>query len=71
MSADFHKRTRIIKCSEEVFETIVPMGIGSVIGAVAGGLLVGVVPGSVLKVLLGVILIVSAVRIFGVARDRT
>lgn len=56
----------------EVFgETIVPMGIGSVIGAVAGGLLVGVVPGSVLKVLLGVILIVSAVRIFGVARDRT
>lgn len=44
--------------------TVAPMGIGSIIGAVAGGLLVGVVPPSVLKLGLGVILIVSAVRIF-------
>jgi uncharacterized membrane protein YfcA len=35
-----------------------------VIGAVAGGLFVGVVPAAVLKLVLGVILIVSAVRIF-------
>jgi uncharacterized membrane protein YfcA len=41
-----------------------PMGFGSVIGALLGGLLVGVVPVSVLKFALGVILIVSAVRIF-------
>jgi uncharacterized membrane protein YfcA len=40
------------------------MGAGSVIGAVAGGFLVGVVPASVLKFVLGVILVVSAVRIF-------
>ena len=33
-------------------------------GAVVGGFLVGVVPASVLKLVLGVILIVSAVRIF-------
>jgi uncharacterized membrane protein YfcA len=44
--------------------TIVPMGIGSVIGAVIGGLLVGIAPDGVLKVLLGVILIVSATRVF-------
>jgi uncharacterized membrane protein YfcA len=40
------------------------MGAGSVAGAVAGGLLVGIAPAAALKLLLGVILIVSAVRIF-------
>jgi uncharacterized membrane protein YfcA len=45
-------------------QTVVPMGVGSVIGAVAGGLLVGLVPAAALKLVLGVILIVSAVRIF-------
>jgi uncharacterized protein len=39
------------------------MGLGSVVGAVAGGLFVGVVPAA-LKFVLGVILIVSADRIF-------
>jgi uncharacterized membrane protein YfcA len=45
-------------------ETIVPMGGGSVIGAVVGGLLVGLIPSAILKVGLGVILIWSASRIF-------
>lgn len=45
-------------------DTVVPMGVGSVIGAVLGGLLLGIVPASVLKVGLGVILIVSAIRVF-------
>ena len=49
---------------EDVTGTVAPMGAGSVVGAVAGGLLVGVVPAPALKLLLGVILIVSAVRIF-------
>lgn len=44
--------------------TILPMGVGSVIGAVIGGLLVGIAPDAALKVLLGVILIVSATRVF-------
>jgi uncharacterized membrane protein YfcA len=35
-----------------------------VVGAVAGGLLVGLVPAVVLKFVLGVMLIISAVRIF-------
>ncbi|MCS6834935.1 MAG: sulfite exporter TauE/SafE family protein [Anaerolineae bacterium] len=45
-------------------ETVAPMGAGSVIGALIGGLLVGFVPSSVLKFVLGIILIVSALRIF-------
>jgi uncharacterized membrane protein YfcA len=40
------------------------MGVGSVVGAVVGGFFVGVVPAGVLKLVLGVILIGSAVRIF-------
>ncbi|MEH1818762.1 MAG: sulfite exporter TauE/SafE family protein [Nostoc sp.] len=44
--------------------TVAPMGVGSVIGAVAGGLLVGVIPPTVLKFTLGVILNISAFRVF-------
>lgn len=49
-------------------ETVVPMGIGSVIGALIGGLLVGFIPASVLKLVLGIILIISALRIFRSSR---
>lgn len=51
-------------------DTIVPMGVGSVIGAIIGGLLVGIVPSAILKVGLGIILIWSASRIFRHARHR-
>lgn len=45
-------------------ETAAPMGVGSVLGALIGGLLVGFIPAPTLKFILGMILIVSAVRIF-------
>lgn len=45
-------------------DTVAPMGIGSVIGAIIGGMLVGIVPASALKVVLGVILNISAFRVF-------
>lgn len=48
----------------DLTQTVAPMGVGSVVGAVVGGLFVGLVSASVLKLVLGVILIVSAVRIF-------
>lgn len=41
-----------------------PMGIGSVIGALVGGSLAGVAPASLLKIGLGIILIISATRVF-------
>jgi len=47
---------------------VVPMGLGSIAGAVAGGLLVPYLPTRALKLVLGAILIVSAVRIFHHAR---
>lgn len=47
-----------------IVETVAPMGIDSVMGAIIGGLLVGLVPSSVLKLGLGFILIVSAWRTF-------
>jgi uncharacterized membrane protein YfcA len=48
----------------DMVETVVPMGIGSVLGAAVGGMLVGLVPAAALKVTLGMILVLSAVRIF-------
>jgi uncharacterized protein len=52
------------EASADPTQTVAPMGVGSVVGAVVGGFFVGVVPAAVLKLVLGVILIVSAVRIF-------
>lgn len=49
---------------QALIETVAPMSVGSLIGAVAGGMLVGVIPASLLKIALGIILNVSAVRMF-------
>src|ERR671914_2735827 len=59
-----HRRPRSFTDGAHPTPTVAPMGAGSVIGAVAGGLFVGVVPAATLKFVLGVILIVSAVRMF-------
>jgi uncharacterized protein len=59
-----HARLKAFDDRPDLTQTVAPMGVGSVIGAVAGGLLVGLVPAAALKLLLGVVLIVSAVRIF-------
>ena len=50
--------------SRALTETVAPMGLGSIIGAVIGGLLVGNAPPAVLKLGLGLILILSAWRTF-------
>ncbi len=59
-----HRRLGSFADRADLTQTVVPMGVGSVVGAMAGGLLVGLVPEAVLKFVLGVILIISAVRIF-------
>jgi uncharacterized membrane protein YfcA len=50
--------------------TVAPMGVGSVIGAIVGGLLVGIIPSAMLKVTLGIILNVSAFRVFHKAKSQ-
>ena len=45
-------------------ETVAPMSVGSLIGAVAGGMLVGLIPAVALKIVLGLILNASAMQIF-------
>jgi uncharacterized membrane protein YfcA len=59
-----HRRLGSYAVREDLTKTVAPMGTGSVVGAVTGGLLVGIVPAAALQLLLGIILIISAVRIF-------
>ena len=59
-----HRRLGSFADRADLTQTVSPMGTGSVVGAVAGGLFVGLVSAAALKLVLGVILIVSAVRIF-------
>jgi uncharacterized protein len=56
---------------KDVTGTVTPMGLGSIIGSFIGGLLVGIISTSVLKVTLGIILNVSAWRIFQHHRTST
>jgi uncharacterized protein len=53
-----------VYASGALAQTVAPMGLGSVLGAVIGGLLVGNVPATLLKLGLGDILIISAWRTF-------
>ena len=59
-----HRRLGSFADRADLTQTVAPMGVASVVGAMVGGFLVGVVPAAALKLVLGVILIVSAVRIF-------
>ncbi|MBL8744353.1 MAG: sulfite exporter TauE/SafE family protein [Myxococcales bacterium] len=49
---------------------VAPMGLGSILGALLGGALVPYAPAGLLKIGLGAILVVSAVRIFRHANPR-
>jgi uncharacterized membrane protein YfcA len=59
-----HRRLGAFQERHDLIQTVAPVGAGSVVGTVVGGLLVGLVPAAALKFVLGVILIVSAIRIF-------
>lgn len=59
-----HRRLEAFEERRDLTETVAPMGLGSVVGAVVGGLLVGLVPAAALKLVLGAVLIFSAAKIF-------
>jgi uncharacterized protein len=59
-----YSRQRAYTENDSLTKTVLPMGIGSVLGAIIGGLLVGMVSQSWLKLGLGIILMVSAFGIF-------
>ncbi len=58
-----HRRLGALSDREDLSRTVAPMGVGSVVGAVVGGFLVGFIPAEALKLVLGVILIISAVHL--------
>jgi uncharacterized membrane protein YfcA len=57
-------RRRGAYSSRDVLRTVAPMSAGSILGALIGGLAVGLISVSLLKALLGVVLIISAIRMF-------
>jgi uncharacterized membrane protein YfcA len=59
-----YARKGLLFSRSEGLSIVVLMGIGSVIGSVLGGVLAGLVPANALKVILGLVLIVSALRMF-------
>lgn len=59
-----HRRLGAFAEKRDIATTFAPMDAGSVIEAVAGGLMVGFFPAAALKLVLSVILILSAAWIF-------
>ncbi|GBD18395.1 hypothetical protein HRbin27_00891 [bacterium HR27] len=60
-----YRRLGAFQVREPLRWTVLPMAIGSIAGAFVGGWLARFVPGTALKVFLGILLIVSAVRALG------
>lgn len=59
-----YARKGLYRERKEWYTLIGPMGLGSIAGAILGGILVGTISGQWLKVILGLVLIASAVRMF-------
>lgn len=59
-----YRRLGLLPGRGEISTVAVPMGGGSVLGAVAGGLLAGIVAAWLLKLILGAVLAVSSFKIF-------
>jgi uncharacterized membrane protein YfcA len=60
-----HYRAGSLNDREIIMRLILPMGLGAIAGGVGGGLLSSLAPSSLLKAMLGVILIVSSIKVRG------
>ena len=58
-----HLRAGALNDRQIVMQLILPMGLGATAGGIGGGLLASVAPSTLLKALLGVILIASSIRV--------
>jgi uncharacterized membrane protein YfcA len=58
-----HCRAGALNDRQTATRLILPMGLGAIAGGIGGGLLASVAPSSFLKALLGVILIVSSIKV--------
>jgi uncharacterized protein len=61
-------RARALFDRSTLLEIVTPMGAGSIIGSIMGGLMLGMVSQNQLKIILGVVLIASAARMFSHSR---
>ena len=59
-----HTRNKMYSNKSEISSLVVPMGISSIIGASIGAILVIYAPSELLKVILGVLLIFTSIKIF-------
>jgi uncharacterized membrane protein YfcA len=59
-----HYRAGTLNDRAIVTRLILPMGLGAIAGGIGGGLLSSVAPSSLLKAMLGLILILSSVKVF-------
>lgn len=54
-----------------ISQLVVPMGLGAIVGGIIGGLLASFAPSALLKTLLGLILISSAIKVFSHVENST
>jgi uncharacterized membrane protein YfcA len=59
-----HKSNKMYSDKEDFPAVVIPMGIGSIIGSFIGVALVSIVSSEIIKLLLGILLIFSAVKLF-------
>ena len=59
-----YARAALLPGRHDLARMVLPMGVGSAVGALVGGLLVPFVPGAGLKAVLGLILLISAYKSF-------